>query len=215
MLATKNAEPLVANLLLNLGLHCRGASPTFRLLEDRTPRVFVDWRWWSFLRFRRFGQATFFRYLDLALASEELSRNAFLLFRDDIHRSFRHDVTATHARARTEVDDVIGGTHRIFVMLDDDDRVTKVTQLLERFQQTIVVTRVETNRGLVENVEHANQATADLACEPDALRFSTGKRGSRPIEREIVESDVQQKAQTAADLTQNFRGNDRTCIVEH
>ena len=40
-----------------------------------------------------------------------------------------HDFAAAHAGAGAEVDDVVGRPHRVFVVLDDDDRVAHVAQL--------------------------------------------------------------------------------------
>src|SRR5581483_1329472 len=43
-----------------------------------------------------------------------------------------------------------------------------------------------------------------LAGEPDALRLATGERGRRAIEREVVQADVDQKLQPAADLLEKL-----------
>ena len=72
-------------------------------------------------------------------------------------------MAAAHAGAGAEVDDVVGGPHRVFVVLDDDDRVAQVAQPFERAEQPLVVARVQADRRLVEDVEHADQAAADLA----------------------------------------------------
>ena len=60
----------------------------------------------------------------------------------------------------------------------------------ERVEQPLVVARVQADRRLVENVEHADQAAADLAGQADALRFAAGERRGRAVEREVFEADV-------------------------
>jgi hypothetical protein len=57
-------------------------------------------------------------------------------------------------------------------VLDHDHRVAEVAQPLERLEQAVVVALVEADRGLVEHVEHAREARADLAGEADALDFA-------------------------------------------
>ena len=89
---------------------------------------------------------------------------------------------------------VIGGPHRVFVVLDDDDGVAQVAQLRERVEQPVVVARVQADRRLVENVEHADQAAADLAGQANALRFAAGERRGRAVERQIIEPDVEQES---------------------
>ena len=93
------------------------------------------------------------------------------------------DFAAADAGAGAEVDDVVGGPHRVFVVLDDDDRVAQVAERRERVEQAVVVARVEADRGFVEDVEHADEPAADLAGEADALRFAAGERGGGAVER--------------------------------
>ena len=89
------------------------------------------------------------------------------------------DLAAAHAGAGAEIDDVVGRPHRVFVVLDDDDRVAQVAQLRERVEQPVVVARVQADRRLVENVEHADQAAADLAGQADALRSRRRRASAR------------------------------------
>ena len=56
-----------------------------------------------------------------------------------------------------DVDDVVGLADRLLVVLDDDDGVAGVAQVLQRGQQPAVVALVQTDRRLVEHVEHAGQ----------------------------------------------------------
>jgi hypothetical protein len=81
-------------------------------------------------------------------------------------------VAAVLPRPGPEVDEVVGLAHRLLVVLDDDDRVAEVAQLLERGEQPPVVALVQPDARLVEDVEHADEARADLRGEPDALRLA-------------------------------------------
>ena len=47
---------------------------------------------------------------------------------------------------------------------------------------------MQADRRLVENVEHADQSAADLAGQPDALRFAAGQRRGGAVEREVIEA---------------------------
>ena len=69
--------------------------------------------------------------------------------------------------------------------------------------------------GSSKNVEHADQAAADLPGQPNPLRFAAGERRGRAVERQIVEPDVGQKAQTSANLLEHFGGDGRLRVVEH
>jgi len=59
-----------------------------------------------------------------------------------------------------------------------------------RVDEPLVVTLVESDRRLVEHVQHPDQAAADLRRESDALRLAAGQRRRRTIEAQVVEADV-------------------------
>ena len=130
------------------------------------------------------------RHFDLALAAEEGAGGTAWFFGDLVGGAEGDDFAAADAGAGAEVDEVVGGPHRVFVVFDDDDRVAEVAEFGERIEQALVVARVEADRGFVEDVEHADEAAADLAGEADALRFAAGERGGGAFEREVFEADV-------------------------
>src|SRR5262245_15551381 len=57
---------------------------------------------------------------------------------------------------------------------------------------------------LVENVEDARQAAADLAGQPNALRFSTRKGRSWAAKGQVIDADIHKKRQAIADLAQQL-----------
>ena len=59
---------------------------------------------------------------------------------------------------------------------------------------------MEADRRLVQNVQHAHEAGADLRCQANALGLASGKRRRGTVEGQIVESNIDQKAQAL----QNF-----------
>ncbi len=96
---------------------------------------------------------------------------------------------------------------RVLVVLDHDHGVADVAQVLERVEQARVVALVQADGGLVEHVEHAGEAGADLRGEPDALALAARQRAGRARQREVVEADVDQELQPLADLLQDARGD--------
>ncbi len=105
-----------------------------------------------------------------------------------------------HARARAEIDDVIGSPHRFLVMLDDDERIPFFAQRAQGFEEANVVARMQADGRLVEDVKHAAQIGAELRREPDALRFAAAQSLGGTPEREITEPDVFHEAQPLLDL---------------
>src|SRR5215510_6011206 len=153
-------------------------------------------------------RAALFRNLDLQFARNVTSRDRFGRARDVIGRPDGHDLATMRARAGAEVYDIIGPADRFFVVFDHEHRVAEVAQLGERVEQPFVVARVQSDRRLVEHVEHAAQLGADLRGQTDALALASRQRRGGAVERKITQSHRLQKAQTVADFFQNPSGDD-------
>ena len=76
--------------------------------------------------------------------------------------------------------------------------------MLERREQAVVVALVQADARLVEDVEDALQARADLRREADALCLAAGKRPRRARERQVVEPDIQEELQPRVDLLEDL-----------
>ncbi|OQB38838.1 MAG: hypothetical protein BWY06_01871 [Candidatus Latescibacteria bacterium ADurb.Bin168] len=82
--------------------------------------------------------------------------------------------SAPNAGARPEIHHEVGGPHRVFVMLHHDHRVPEIAQATECVEKAVIVSMVQTYGRLVQDIQHADESTSDLARKPDTLRFSTG-----------------------------------------
>ena len=80
------------------------------------------------------------------------------------------------AGAGSYVHDPVGFAHGIFVVLNHDKRVAHIAQLGQGLDEAAVVALVQADGGLVEHVEHADQAGTNLGGESDALGLTAGER---------------------------------------
>ena len=97
-------------------------------------------------------------------------------------------------------------------MLDNDDRVADVAQILQRFNQLVIVALVQTDGRFIEDIKHAHQRGTDLGCQSDALCLAAGQRSRTARKGQIVKTDIDEKAETRADFLENFRGDLRFCF---
>ncbi|GAR06636.1 hypothetical protein NGUA03_01766 [Salmonella enterica] len=81
-----------------------------------------------------------------------------------------------NASARADIDNVVSGANRIFIVLDHNHGITQITQMDERAQQTFVIALMQTNRRFIQDVHHADQTRADLARQANTLGFAAGER---------------------------------------
>ena len=144
---------------------------------------------------------------------EELGRHAALREVGG-GRSFGHDLTSVLPRARSDVDQVVGLAHHVFVVLDHDDRVAHITQGLEAIDEALVVPLVQADAGLVEDVQDAGELGADLGGQPDALGFSSAQGPRGAVERQIVEPHVEEEAQSGVDFLKRFFGDGRLAFSQ-
>ncbi len=117
------------------------------------------------------------------------------------------DMAAVNAGAGADVEHVVGGADGVLVVLDHDHGVAEVAQPLERFEEARIVALVQPDRRLVEHVEHAGEAGADLRGEPDALALAAGQRAGGARQREIFEPDIDQEFQPLADFLEHADGD--------
>jgi hypothetical protein len=117
------------------------------------------------------------------------------------------DLAAMDARPRADVEHMIGAADGFLVMLHHDDGVAEVAQPAQRLEQPGIVALVQPDRGLIEHVQHTGQSRADLRSEPDSLAFAARERARGAREREVLESDVDEKLEPLADFLEHPRGD--------
>ena len=102
---------------------------------------------------------------------------------------------AANSRMKSAVPSSPSGVHGVLVMLHHDQRISQIAQALERSQELCVIALMQADGGLVQDIEHAHQAGADLRGQADALCFAAGEGGRRARQREVGQAHAVQKAQ--------------------
>ena len=133
---------------------------------------------------------------------------------DLLRRALRNDVAAEAASAGAEIEHIVGVADRVFIVLDDKNGVAEVAKLFQSFNQAIVVALMEADGRLVENVEDAAEARADLRGEANALAFAAGERGGVAVEREVIEADGAQEFKALGNFAANALGDQRFALSE-
>ena len=144
---------------------------------------------------------------DAAAAGEVSAGEAVGVGGDFVRGALGDDVATVDAGGRSHVDQVVGGADGVLVVLDDEDGVAEGLEAAQRGEQALVVALVQADAGLVEDVEDAGEAGADLAGEADALALAAGQGGAAAGEGEVVEADVDQELQAVGDLAQDAAGD--------
>src|SRR5215470_2974813 len=67
--------------------------------------------------------------------------------------SFRDDLAAVLAGARSQIEDVVAGAHDIGVMLYHQHGVSQIAQAMENANEPLRVAAVQADRWLIQNVE--------------------------------------------------------------
>ena len=75
----------------------------------------------------------------------------------------------------SDINNFIRISHDIFVMFDNYDRISEIHELSQIIEEETAITRMKSNRGLVENIGDSFESRPYLGRESDALRFATRK----------------------------------------
>ena len=140
---------------------------------------------------------------DLPTTGEVLPGQGVGVVEQPLDRAGVDHLAAVLTGTRADVDHPVGGPDRVLVVLDHDQGVAEVLEPDQGLDQAVVVALVEADRRLVEHVEDADQAGADLGGQPDPLRLATGQRARGPVEGEVVEADVEQEVEALLDLLEH------------
>ncbi len=142
----------------------------------------------------------------LAAAQVLCGERAFHLH-DFLRGAGGNHFAAQLARARAHVYDVVGAADGVLVVLHHHNGVAQIAQVLQRADKALVVTLVQADGGLVQDVQHAHQARADLGCQADALGLAAGKRCSGALERKVVQSHIHQELKAGFNLLHDRNGD--------
>ena len=103
------------------------------------------------------GGYGYFHFAQQILSSERLLRH---LRHHLLRGASKHHFAPHAARTRTDVYDVVGGSHDVLVVFHHYHRVAQIAQLFQHLDQAVGVARVETDGGLVEYIHTAHQRAA-------------------------------------------------------
>jgi len=101
-------------------------------------------------------------------------------------RALEHDPATVVPRPGPEVDDPVGVGHHGLVVLDHDDRLSRVHELVEKPEQVLDIGEMQTVRRLVEHVDPALFRHVDGQFQPLAL--ATRECRQRLPDAEVAES---------------------------
>src|SRR5262245_29013412 len=116
--------------------------------------------------------AALLRHGDLLEAGEILPGEALRIGHHLLGRAFGNHLAAVDASAWSHIHHMVRGEDRLLVMLDHDDAVAEIAQAVERLEQPRIVALMQPDGGLVQHIEHAGQARADLRGESDTLALA-------------------------------------------
>ena len=119
------------------------------------------------------------------------------------------DTSAALAAPRPELHHEVRRANRLQVVLHDEHGVAGLAETRQQSQQPRHVARMEADGRLIEDIKGVHELRAERVGESDALRFTTGERARRSIEREIIEAHVAEELYAVARFLEHV-GRDAT-----
>ena len=110
------------------------------------------------------------------------------------------------ASAGADFDDVIGGAHDGFLVLDDEEGVAAVAQAFHDADEAADVAGVEADGGFVEDEEGVHQGGAEAGGEVDALELAAGEGAGLAVEVDVAEAGAVHVTEAGGDLVAQHAG---------
>ena len=145
-------------------------------------------------------------HFDLPSAGDVVAGDGALGFYEVLGGAGVDDFAAVFAGAGADVDHPVGAAYRVLVVFDDNQRVAEIAQVVQGFDEAFVVTLVQADARLVQDIQHPHQRGADLGGQSDALRLAARQGLRRTRQRQIVQADIVEEAESCADLLDDFAG---------
>src|SRR5579872_3899694 len=112
---------------------------------------------------------------DFFQTGEILPGQRIVVARDLLRIAGGYQMPAQPAGPGPEVDDVIRPFDSLGIMLHHKHRVAHVAQTGEGIEQPFVVTRMQSDGRLIENIKHAPELGSDLRGQTDTLPLPPGE----------------------------------------
>ena len=119
----------------------------------------------------------------------------------------KYHLTPQPACLGAHIYNVIGGKHHVFIMLHHNHGITHIAQLLQRMDKPQIIALVQSNARLIQYIQHVHQLRAYLRSQPDTLAFAAGEADGAAVQRQIIQSHIQQEFQAGTDFFQYFHRN--------
>ena len=84
---------------------------------------------------------------------------------------------------------MVSGRDNLRVVLHDNHRVAPVADLAEDLEQAGVITRMQTDRWLIENKQGVDEGGPESSRQVDPLHLSPREGTGLPVQRQVPETD--------------------------
>ena len=144
------------------------------------------------------------RHGDLQLSAQIFAGDGFRYLHDLLRGTAGNDLSSVGAGTRADIHDIVSRQHGILVVLHDDQCVAEIPQTFQRIQQFVIVSLVQSDAGLIQDIAHSHQPGTDLSRQTDTLRLSARERRRRSGQGEIIQTDIHQEADPRLDFLQKL-----------
>src|SRR5699024_2041963 len=87
-------------------------------------------------------------------------------------------------------------------------------QSFQRTNQLDIVALLQANTGLIQNIEYAHQLRTNLCSQANTLRLPARKRLCLPVQRQVVQANIQQEVNAVAHLFQHLTANFLLALIQ-
>ena len=121
-------------------------------------------------------------------SAQETPRHRGLVGCNIGRRPLCDDTAPLNAAAWAHVDDPVGATDQVQVVLDDENGRSPLDEVLEHVDEDLHVIRVQADGRLVENVERAVLPSPHFRGQFEPLCLATGQSGRCLSERQVAQT---------------------------
>src|SRR4051812_5861317 len=92
----------------------------------------------------------------------------------------------------SKLHDMVRAANDLIFMLNNNYRIPARVQLLDCRRQWANIGRMQSDGGLIEHIQHVNEARAERRRQGDPLRFARTQSPQRPIDGQVSNADIRE-----------------------
>ena len=82
------------------------------------------------------------------------------------------NIAAIRSRTRADINNIVRRPYGVLIVFYDKKRISHIAQTLEGGEQFVIVSLMQADRRLIQDIQYTHERRTDLCCQTNALALA-------------------------------------------